>query len=187
MLRIALTGGIATGKSTVLGLLRKQGVAVIDADEIARALFRRKSVREKLASLFGTIDRARIALQVFSEAKKRKKLNALLHPLILKEMWKKIDSFERAGEKMVVVELPLLFELGLQSNFDTVVVVKATQEQQLQRLCSQGLTKREAMQRIKAQLPLREKIKKADFVIDNGGSLLSTGRQVKGLLRRLNG
>ncbi len=187
MLKIALTGSIASGKSAILRFFAQQGIPTIDADEIVKALYRRREVKEKVLALFHTFDRKAIASQIFSSPSKRKELEELLHPLVGWEIKEKMRSLQEKGEKMVVVEVPLLFEADLQKLFDRAIAVKVSKQEQIARLKRQGLSEKEFLLRINSQLSTEEKVKKADFVIDNNGSLQHAFKQAEKILRQLNG
>ena len=187
MLKIALTGSIASGKTTVLAIFQKLGAATIDSDKIVSELYRREDVKKQILSLFQTLDKKQISSQIFSNPKKRRLLEQLLHPLVEQEIEKRTQSFESNGEKLVVIEVPLLFEAGLEHMFDKVIAITCPQQQQLSRLQQQGLSKQQALSRINAQLPQKEKVKKSDFTIDNSSSPQQLQKQVEKMLSDLNG
>ena len=180
MLRVGLTGGIASGKSTVARIFRELGAHVLDADRIAREIVPPGSpALARIARAFGkemlrpdgTLDRAALGSVVFSDAGKRRVLEGMLHPLILDEIDRRIDALEHddpAG--LVVVEAALILELGRQGEFDTLVVVWADEGQQRRRMIQRdNLSAEEAQRRLDAQMPLSEKRGRAQFVIDNSG------------------
>jgi len=187
MLRIALTGNIASGKSEVLNFFSGRGIATVDADAIVKELYRRAAVRKKVFALFRTLDRGEIAKGIFSDAGKRRKLEAILHPLVLREIRHKSGELEAKGKKLVIVEVPLLFEAKMQHMFDKVIVVFCPQKQQIARLRKQGCGRAEALQRIRSQIPMREKVKKADFAIDNSKGLPIALKQAEKIMGELNG
>jgi len=170
MQTIALTGGIACGKSTVLKLLGRRGIETLDCDEIVHSLYKKAHVKNRVKSEFGTADRKRLAQKIFSDAGARKRLERFLHPLVLRELLKKFAALERKKRAVVFVDVPLLFEAGLENCFSKSVVVFCRQNQQIARLKKQGFSNAQAMQRIKAQMPLSRKVKKADFAINNTGT-----------------
>jgi dephospho-CoA kinase len=207
---IGLTGGIATGKSSVLNIFRKLGAKTIDADDIVRKLYRKESVKEVLVLNFGgnavsgngTVNRQFLAKKIFSDRKSRLLLNALVHPLVNAEIRKRVEAFRKAGKKsysknkktknkktknksLLVVEAPLLFESGSEKMYGNVVVVSSTRKKQLERMRKGGISKKDAEKRLAVQMPIGEKIKKADFVVDNnaGKKELETG--VKKVLAKL--
>jgi dephospho-CoA kinase len=180
MLRVGLTGGIASGKSTVARIFLELGANVLDADRIARdivppgspALARIvRAFGKEMLRPDGTLDRAALGAVVFADAGKRRVLEGILHPLILDEIDRRIDELERGDPQgVVIVEATLIFELGRQAEFDTLVVVWADEEQQRRRLIERDkLSSEEAGRRLDAQLPLAEKRSRAQFVIDNSG------------------
>jgi dephospho-CoA kinase len=199
MLRVGLTGGIASGKSTVAKIFRELGAHVLDADRIAREIVPPGSpALARIARAFGkemirpdgTLDRAALGTVVFADAGKRRVLEGILHPLILDEIDRRVDELERADpEGLVVVEAALILELGRQQEFDTLVVVWADEEQQRRRMIQRdNLSAEEAGRRLDAQMPLTEKRGRAQFVIDNSGdqaACRADAERVYGELRQL--
>jgi dephospho-CoA kinase len=178
VLKVGLTGGIASGKSTVARVFAELGAHVIDADCVARDLVTSGSpALQQIARAFGcevlrpdgTLDRATLGALVFANDEERRKLERILHPPILAEIDRRIAALERNDPRdMVVVDAALIFELGLQARYDAVVVVWAEPEQQERRLVGRdGLPDREAQRRLAAQMPLAQKRLRADFVVDN--------------------
>ncbi len=193
---VGLTGGLASGKSLVAGELRRLGAVVIDADEISREVTRPgmpayRDIVERFGSEFlkedGTIDRKRLGRYVFSHPEALSTLNSLTHPRILDEIERRIKGMERTERRgIIVVDAPLLFEVGLHRRMDRVIVVYADEERQIERLIKRDhLTREEATRRIKTQMPLSEKIKRADFVIDNNGTEEETLLQTQEVFERL--
>jgi len=178
MLSIALTGSIGSGKSTVLRFLRQSGIPTIDCDEIVSRLYRLPKFQKALKREFGSAGKEKIAEIVFSDAKKRRKLQKILHPAVWSSAKKSLARFRKAGKKAAVVEVPLLFEAGWQRRFCCAIVVFAPKKQCLKRLAMSGMPKKQAMQRLASQSPIGEKVKKASFLIDNSGSLRRTRKQV---------
>lgn len=195
MIVIGLTGGIATGKSTVTAALRDLGVPVIDADQVARQVVEPgEPALNEIVTAFGPgllradgrLDREKLASLVFSDAAARQRLNHITHPHILCAMDRQRQAAAAAGEPVLALDVPLLFESGMDRSVDRVWVVTATPAQQLQRLMSRdGLTADEAKRRMEAQMPLEEKIRRADAVIDNSGSVEATRARVRNLLEAL--
>lgn len=193
--RIGLTGGIACGKSTVAAMLAARGARVIDADRIARDVvepgkpaFRRVVERfgQAVVGPDGALDRKALGRIVFADAEKRKELEAIVHPFILQEMecQARIAQSETSGMP-VVLDVPLLFELGMKDWFEEVVLVYAPEHLQLERLMQRdGLDAEEARRRLAAQWPIERKRRLADVVIDNSGSLADTERQVDAYWRK---
>ena len=200
---IGLTGGIGTGKSTVARLLTELGAAVVDADAIVRELQAPGSpaLAEIAAALgsdvldpAGALDRARVADRVFRDPALRQRLNAIMHPRVGAEMARRTDAARRAGAPLVVMDIPLLFETrprdrdAARGGSDATVLVYAAPSVQIDRTVARdGCTREEAERRIAAQLPIDEKRALADYVIDNGGALADTERQVRGLFAKLIG
>lgn len=189
MLKVALTGGIASGKSTVAALFRQAGIPVIDSDAIARRLTAVgqpgwQALRQHFGPEFflpdGTLDRAALARLVFRQPQARDQLQRRLHPLIAEAVQKELAELAAAGTKIVVVEVPLLYELGLEKNYDRVIVVQVAEDQQRQRLAERDQrSAAEINDILAAQLPLANKAARADFVVDNSGSLADTAAQVE--------
>ncbi|WP_195536472.1 dephospho-CoA kinase [Bacillus paralicheniformis] len=189
---IGLTGGIASGKSTVAQMFQQCGITVVDADVIAKeAVEQGMPAYHKIAETFGQgvlletggIDRRKLGEIVFTNEEKRMQLNAIVHPEVRKMTIKQRDEAIRAGERFVVLDIPLLYESGLEHLTDKVIVVWVPMELQLERLIKRNrLTEDEALNRIHAQHSLDEKKKKADAVIDNSGSLKDTEVQLHQLL-----
>ncbi|KAI0636590.1 CoaE-domain-containing protein [Trametes polyzona] len=195
MLVVGLTGGIATGKSTVSSLLRAHGVPIVDADVLARKVVEPGTpALAQIAAAFGpsvlradgTLDRAALGALVFADAARRAALNAIVHPAVRREMaWAVLRCWWR-GERVCVLDVPLLIEGGLWKWVAKVVVVYCSAEIQLQRLMKRDNSSREdALSRLNAQLPIAEKVQYADIVIDNSGSLQDLERQVDQLVQRL--
>ena len=192
MLLVGLTGSIATGKSTVAGILKGMDYTLIDADQIARDVVGPSSLGLKalcchfgkeILDPSGELNRPYLGKKVFHDPAARARLNDILHPLIIQRMQEEIQKHHNDPEKIVVVDVPLLFETGLDAMMDYIVVVYADEATQLLRLMGRDdLTGEEARQRIAAQMPLAEKVKKADFVIDNTGLRQQTEQQVKELM-----
>lgn len=188
MLTIGLTGGIASGKSTVAAMFRDLHIPVIDADEIAhRVTAIDGEAYQLIVETFGSdildsngaIDRRKLGAIVFHDEQKRKQLNAIVHPLVRKHMLQQKEQYARKGEKAVVLDIPLLFESNLEHLVDRILVVYVDEQIQLRRLCERnGFSFEEAWARIKSQMPLEQKRKKADAVIDNNGTIEQTKRQL---------
>ena len=172
---IALTGGIACGKSTVAGFLRECGAFIVDADEISRSLTAPggsalPQLREAFGSdIFlpdGTLSRPALASIVFADEQQRERLNALLHPLIREQMAAQAQKGMESGAKVVVLDVPLLFEAHMQDMADQIVCVCAPEEVQIERMKSRnGYTREEALSRIRSQWPLEDKMRLSDIVL----------------------
>ncbi|MBB6282594.1 MULTISPECIES: dephospho-CoA kinase [Geobacillus] len=193
-LTIGLTGGIASGKSTVSAMMRELGLPVIDADEAARAVVEPgEEAYRQIVAVFGPdvlqengeIDRGKLGAIVFNNEQERKKLNAIVHPAVRRKMLAEKEALVRSGAKTVVLDIPLLFESGLTDWVDRVLVVYVDDDVQLRRLMARnGFTEEEALARIRAQWPLEEKVKRADAVIDNNGTMEETRRQLLSILQQ---
>jgi len=195
MLRVGLTGGIASGKSTVAALLRDRECQVLDADALAHELLEpgqdsyKEVVREfgsEILSPAGAVDRRKLGAIVFSDAEKRARLNQILHPRIHDVVVKWFEALDRpGGPEMAFEEAALILEAGAQRDLDCVIVCWCRPEQQLERLKERGFSRQDAELRIAAQMPIDQKRKLADEVIDCSRSLEDTERQVVLLLEKL--
>ncbi len=189
MMIIGLTGGFGTGKTTVAKMFKRLGAFTIDVDEISRRLsVPGEPLYQKYIALFGKeillpskqIDREKIASIVFSDQSRRKQLDSISHPCILEEMTRQINAAKKKHPSAIVVDLPLLFEDGLQKHFQRTLVVYAKQEKVFERIRkSRHMTFAQIRNRIASQKPLSEKKALADIVIDNNGVPGKTLRQVK--------
>lgn len=192
MLKIGLTGGIATGKSTVSRLFRERKIPIIDADLIARVVIEPNgkaftAVREAFPNCFNgdQLNRPALGREIFHDDAKRQRLNQLMHPAIREEMVEELKRYEEAGETVVIFDIPLLFEGTMRDLVDYTVVVYCREEIQLMRLMERnGLTKEEALARIHAQMPIEEKKQQADFLINNNGALGDLSAQVTRLVEQ---
>ena len=195
MLKIGLTGGIATGKSHVLNEFRRRGVACLDADELAHGVTAAGTeATAAIAARFGgdvlaadgSVDRAKLGPIVFADAAARKDLESIVHPGVFRAIEAGMKAFERiGGYPFAVVDVPLLYETGAEKKFDSVIATVCRPETQIARLVARGLTESAARQRMAAQWPAAEKAARADFAIDTDGSVEETDRQVASVLARL--
>ena len=189
MLKVALTGGIATGKSYVLRRLKDRGIPVIDADDVVHDAFGPgKPVTNAIAARFGTrflnedgsVCRALLGVEVFKDPEIRRQVEGIVHPLVYDAIQKWFDTLDGG---FGVASIPLLFETNRQQDFDFVAVTAAPDHVQLQRLLDRAaMTKEGARQRIAAQMPSAEKVSRGNFVIDTGGPKADTDRQVDDLI-----
>ncbi len=183
MLKIGLTGGIACGKSFVLNEFRQLGVQCIDADEVAhQVILPGEPAYRDIVEHFGTgilgddsaIDRRKLGAAVFGDERQRRRLNRIVHPRIHQELDRRLTRLaEEAGSEpdLAMVDAALMVETDSYRKYDYMVVVSCRPEQQLERLLGRGgLTRREAQARIDSQMPIAEKVRFADFVIDNSGA-----------------
>lgn len=190
---IGLTGGIASGKSTVSTMFTALNIPVIDADKVARQVVEPgEQAYHEVIQVFGndilnedqTLNRKQLGSIVFSNDNKRKQLNAIVHPAINREMEKQKATYIQSGEKCVVLDIPLLFENKLTDTVDQTIVVYVDENTQLERLLARDqFSIKEAGQRIASQASLEEKAKCADVIIDNNGSKRKTEKQLNEILR----
>ena len=183
-----LTGGIATGKSTVAGLLKSRGFAVIDADQIAHQLSdKNEPGYVQIVKDFGpdildpdqNIDRKKLGQMIFNDLKLKSKLEVILHPLIQQKVQALKADYKIKNHKMCFYDVPLLFEKNMKSHFDAVILVYAQPQMQLQRLIARNkLSLTEAENRIKNQSPMPDKIKKSQFCLDNSTDVSDLEYQV---------
>ena len=189
MIIVGLTGSVGTGKSTVANSFKELGAYVIDWDELAREVVRPRSkawkeiVEHFEKDVFNedlTINRQKLAEIVFSDKEKLEKLNQIVHPEVFEEDERIANEIRSIDpDALIIKDIPLLFELTRPVFVDKIVVVSASEQTQLRRLEEKGMSREDAQNRIKSQFPLEEKIKSADFVINNDGSLEETKRQVE--------
>ncbi|MFO0569320.1 MAG: dephospho-CoA kinase [Polyangiaceae bacterium] len=190
-----LTGGIGSGKSTVGAHFRARGLPVVDADELAREVVRpgapalaeiAREFGDDVIDSNGELDRKRLADRVFANEALRQKLNAITHPRVRELSVERFGELDTRGEPLACYEVPLLFESRLEGLLAPVVVVRVDEATQVARTVSRdGCSTEHARSRIAAQMPLAEKAARADFVIDNSGSLAGTLGQADEVLRRL--
>jgi dephospho-CoA kinase len=196
MLIVGLTGGAASGKTAVSDVLREEGAYIIDADQIARELVQPhgpawnelvRTFGEEILQGDGSIDRKKLADRVFVDPKQRKLLNQILHPLITGEMDRRAREIgQKNPEAIVVIDAPLLIEVGYHRRADKVMVVVSTQAEQIERLkVRDGINSEEALRILSSQMPVEEKVKLADFVIRNEGSLAEVRERAKEVFREL--
>lgn len=196
MLTIGLTGGIATGKSTVSALLRQAGFPIVDADIVAREVVEPGTpTLEKIKLAFGpgiidngVLDRRKLGQIVFEDGAQLKKLNDIVQPAISSAMADKINFWRLQNVPILVLDVPLLFERDYDKNklVDKIIVVTASEEIQLSRLENRDqLSNMEARNRVKAQLPMTQKIARADYVIDNNGRIEELQEQVAVLIKKI--
>ncbi|MGN4124110.1 dephospho-CoA kinase [Lysinibacillus sphaericus] len=189
---IGLTGSIASGKSTVAKMMTALGLPIVDADIVARDVVEpgtktltiiAENFGEAILHADGSLDRAKLGDIIFHEPAKRKILNDIMHPAIRQEMLRQRDAFVEAGQKHIVMDIPLLFESKLQHFVERIIVVSVREDVQLRRLIERNhLTKEDALARIHSQLPLSVKEKGAHAVIYNNEDLQQTEEQLKKIL-----
>lgn len=187
---IALTGNYGMGKSTVAGFFRKAGAITLDLDDVVDDLLREDKIIEEIRRIFGEevfskkgLNRSRVAEIVFSDKEKRELLESLLHPLVIERM--KVFLSKTNRRKVIIVEIPLLFEKGYENEFDMTITVYSDIETTLERLEKKGINRDHALMRLQAQMPIDEKIKRSDLVINNSGTIEETKRQVMKIYERI--
>jgi dephospho-CoA kinase len=196
MLIVGLTGGIASGKTTVAQVLKEEGATIIDADQIARELVQPhrpawdelvRSFGKKILLEDGSIDRKKLAERVFADPDQRKRLNQILHPLITEEIERRIREIaQKDPGAIAVIDAPLLIEVGYHRRVDKLIVVISTQTEQIERLkVRDGMNSEEALRILSSQMSLEEKAKFADFVIRNEGSVAETRKTTKEVFQEI--
>ena len=196
MLKLGLTGGIASGKSAVAAILRELGFPVLDADSIAHKLMEPgQTAHDEIVQAFGAdladssgrIDRHRLAAVVFADPAKLAKLNSILHPRVDQIIFDQLEAWQKSGaHPAAFVEAALLIEAGMAARLDGLVVAWCTPEQQLERLRTRGMSETEIHRRIAAQLPMEEKLKHATYTINCSGTLEETRAEVQALAANLH-
>lgn len=192
MLKVGLTGGIASGKTTVANLFKDLGAEIIDSDEICyRLMAPDRPAYHEIIAHFGpsclnpdkTLNRDYLRERILYNSSDKQILEKILHPKVLS--YTKMRLKQMQPKAIVIVDVPLLFEVGWQKYFDYTIVVYTEKEICLNRLTKSKLSKQEAEQFFRLQIPLKEKVKKADFIIDNSGNLENTKKQVEELWKKL--
>lgn len=179
ILRVGLTGGIASGKSTIMRMLANLGCTTVDADAIVARLYRPgEAGHEAIVRAYGpgflfedgAIDRKKLAALAFSSPEEAGKLNALIHPIVVAEEARLMrEAEESGGDGIYVVEATLLLEAGGRQRYDRIIVVDAPPEVQIERAVERGMTREDVTSRIAHQMPRQERLRQADYVIDNSG------------------
>lgn len=198
MVTVGLTGGIGSGKSTAAGMFKDEGADIIDFDFLARKVIEPgKPAWRKIVEYFGedflnpdgSINRGALAEIVFSEEKSRKALERFTHPAILKERDRLVKQIgNEKPSSVVVVDFPLLFELGMAKDFDKTVLVYVSRDEQIKRVMQRdSLSKEDVEKRINAQMDIDEKKRLADYIIDAEMSFAAMRDQVKGIMHSLRG
>ncbi len=195
MLKVALTGGIATGKSYVLDRFRRRGIPCLDADALAHGVEAAGTeATAAIAARFGagvladdgSVNRAKLGPIVFADPAARRDLEAIVHPAVYRAVAAGVRAFELTGTyPFAVVDVPLLYETGAQKDFDRVIVTACPPEVQIARLVERGLTEAAARERLAAQWPTDEKTRRADFVIRTDASFRDTDRQIENIISAL--
>ncbi len=194
--RVGLTGNIGSGKSTVAQLLVEKGAALIDSDVLAREATRDPEVLQKIADALGEdlikegeLDRPKTAERVFGDEAARETLNGIIHPWVRRESERRAEALEQRSSPpaIIVVDIPLLYENALERGLDTVIVVNAPLEVRVKRVQERsGLSEKEVRARDEAQMPLEEKVERADYVVDNSGDRERLEERLNVLWSQLN-
>jgi len=195
MLKVGLTGGIGSGKSTVSRLFKEKGFPIIDADIISREIYNiypdiNKEIREQFGSSFfdsdGQLIRKELGAFIFKDKERVKKIESITLPYILKEIFERLEQLSREDNALCIVDAPTLIEVGLHKHMDTNILVWVNLNTQIERVKLRDNAKEEdIINRIKAQLPIDEKKKYVDFIIDNRLSLNHTKEQFEVILKSL--
>jgi len=175
-LTIGLTGGILCGKSTALQVWQRLGAFVLSCDDLVREISARPSVQKELVSVFGLMDRGELTKRVFTNKQDRLKLEHILHPLVMREI---VRRLKKNTAQIRVIEVPLLFEAAWQDKFDLTVALLAPKNVLSARAKKRGLTQTDLLKRSKVQLPQEQKAARADICILNGGSEAELTAKVK--------
>lgn len=190
---VGITGSYGSGKSTIAKMFSGPDTAIIDADKLAhKVILPGSKIYKKIIRVFGRgilgrrvkkIDRGKLAKLVFSDKRLLLKLNCLVHPEVISSIKREIKD---SKERVIILDAPLLIEAGLNKITDKLIVVKASRRKQIERICKKvSLNSKEALKRINMQMPLKDKLRLADFVVDNSGSLKKTKKQVGEIRRKI--
>ncbi|WP_414697933.1 dephospho-CoA kinase [Peptacetobacter sp. AB845] len=194
MLKVGLTGSIGCGKSSLSNILKKYDIPIIDADIKGREIYENKELLRDIEKSFGssvinkdgTLNRKNLGKIVFNDDYKLEKLNSLTHPVIQNMIKDDLNKYEKFGKKIAVVDAALLIEAGFMNMLDTLVVVTCSEEVQLQRVVLRdNCSEEDAMGRIKSQMPQDEKVKYAEFVVDNSGTIEHLEKEAEKLIKSL--
>ena len=176
MILVGITGIIGSGKTTVSNMLSQEGIPVIDLDRLGKEITDYDEVIRDIEEVFGTeyiankkVDIVKLRKIAFVDVKTRKKLEAIIHPRVRAELWKKIEHYRDMGARVVVVDAPLLYETGMYKSLDKVVVVSADMDKIRERLKLRGMDEEDTDRRLPHQIPLADKEKMADYVLYNNG------------------
>ena len=185
---LGITGSFGSGKTTVANIFKKYGFEIINADKLYHGIYdKNEALRNKIKKEFGTLDRNKIKKIVFNDSKKLKKLNEITHPVIIREIKNKIKEIKKNNKNFnIVLDVPLLIEAKMQRMVDKIIVVKCNKKIQLERLLKKGKhTRKEIENIISSQMPLNEKLKHADFTIDNNSSISAVEKQIAQIISSL--
>ncbi|MCX7829735.1 MAG: dephospho-CoA kinase [Acidobacteria bacterium] len=198
MIKIGITGGIGSGKSEASRIFRKYGCFVVDSDEIVKNLLQKgEEGYKKIVNEFGreivdenaNIQKKKLSSLIFKDAEKRKKIEEIIHPLVLKKREEIFEKLERElpDDAIVVAEAALIFEANTKDLFDYVILVKASKEKRVERLLDKGLSPSEIEERMKAQWEDEKKEKLAHFIIENNSTIEYLEKKVKEIIERVKG
>lgn len=195
ILKIGLTGGIGCGKSTVSSMLKEQGIPVVDADMISRKVLSihpeilikiKETFGEEFFDAEGNFLRRKMGELIFSNKEKKELYEGILMPYILKDIFNEINEYDKMGEKLCILDAPTLIENNLHEEMDFVIVIVIMKEVQISRVMARDqFTREEAINRINNQMSTEEKIKYADYLIDNGDTLEYTKFQIDSIIKEL--
>lgn len=190
---LGLTGGIGTGKSTVANMLKRKGIPVVDTDLISREVIQYPEIIEKIKleisnevfDFNNKLNRKKMSEIVFENQEKLKKLNEIMHPVILKKMWDEVEKLKK-DYKIIVVDIPLLFEINMENEVDKVLLIYSSKEIQIERIMNRdGRTREEAIKIINSQMPLYKKREKSDYIIQNNDSLEKLEKNLDKIVQKL--
>ena len=193
MLIVGLTGNYGMGKSTILDMFKKLGAITIDADSIVRILLTEKDILKKIRGLLGdkvfykngSLNKDIVAKLIFKNNKLLHNLEDILHPIVFERINDFLDKIHEQ-DKVIVIEIPLLYERGYEDRFNRTITVYTKEEIALDRLEKEGIDRKDALLRLKSQLPVEEKVKRSDFMIDNNGTIEDTIVQVGTIYNKLS-
>ena len=195
---IGLTGGLGTGKTTVLKLFKNSGAYTIDADKLVHQILKKPSTIKKLTAIIGKgilieraaktfINKKRMADIIFNDSQKRRAVEKIIHPEVIKTAEDiKTKILAKKSDAIIVFEVPLLLEAGYEKIFDKIIVVYCSKEIAVNRVLRHGLSRKQALQRMRAQLPISRKKAAADFLINNNLSISNTKSQVKEIFKKIS-
>ena len=193
MLLVGLTGNYGMGKSTILSMFKKFGAITLDADSIVRILLTEKDILEKIRGLLGdkvfykngSLNKDVVAKLIFKNSKLLHNIEDILHPIVFERINDFLDKIHEQ-DRVIVIEIPLLYERGYEDRFDRTITVHTKDDIALDRLEKEGIDRKDAILRLKSQLPVEEKVKRSDFIIDNNGTIEDTIAQVEMIYRKLS-
>lgn len=187
---IGLTGNYGMGKSTVASLFREAGAITLDLDDVVDELLNEDRIIARVKDIFGNsvlsgkrLNRPKIAEIIFTDRRKRELLEGLIHPLVIERMRRFLKNVDK--DKVIIIEIPLLFERQYEGEFDKTITVHTDKDIALRRLESKGIKRKDALMRLQAQMPVEEKIKRSDFSINNNGTIEETRQQVLDILEKI--